>query len=329
MKALVTGGGGFLGGAIVRLLLAKGAQVRVLARGEYPELAALGADCRRGSIEDPKAVSAACGGCDTVFHAAAKVGMWGPYKEFYAANVEGTANLLAAAKAAGAARFVFTSTPSVIFPGGDVEGWNESSPYPEKFDSFYARTKALAEKLVLAADSPLFSTVSLRPHLVWGPGRDHMISTIIEKGKAGRLRRIGDFNRLIDVTYIDDAARAHWLAAERLRPGAACAGKAYFISQGDPRPNWDIVNMILAAAGIPPVTRKVPYAAARAAAAALEAFWRLTGARGEPPLTLFVLQQLTCAHWFDISAARRDLGYGPEVSVEEGMRRLGEWLRRG
>ena len=329
MKALVTGGGGFLGGALVRLLLSKGAQVRVLARGSYPELKALGVDCVQGSVADEDADMRACLGCDTVFHVAAKVGMWGRYEDFYNANVLGTANLLAAAKAAGAARFVFTSTPSVVYPGGgrDVNGWDESAPYPGKFDSYYAETKARAERLVLKANATRLATVSLRPHLVWGPGRDHMIATIIERGRAGRLKRIGDFNKLIDVTYIDDAARAHWLAAEKLSPGAACAGRAYFISQGDPRPNWDVVNLILAAAGVPPVTKTMPYAAARAAAAIMETLWRLARARTEPPLTLFVLQQLTTAHWFNISAARRDLGYSPEVSIEEGMRRLGEWLK--
>ncbi|OGR64156.1 MAG: 3-beta hydroxysteroid dehydrogenase [Elusimicrobia bacterium GWB2_63_22] len=330
MKALVTGGGGFLGGALVRLLLSKGAQVRVLARGSYPELKALGVDCVQGSVADEDADMRACLGCDTVFHVAAKVGMWGRYEDFYNANVLGTANLLAAAKAAGAARFVFTSTPSVVYPGGgrDVNGWDESAPYPKKFDSYYAETKARAERLVLKANATHFSTVSLRPHLVWGPGRDHMIATIIERGRAGRLKRIGGFNKLIDVTYIDDAARAHWLAAERLCPGAPCAGKAYFISQGDPRPNWDIVNMILAAAGIPPVTKTMPYAAARAAAAVLEAAWRFARLKTEPPLTTFVLQQLTTAHWFNISAARRDLGYAPGLTIEEGLRRLGEWLKR-
>lgn len=328
MKALVTGGGGFLGGAIARLLLDRGVQVRDLSRGEYPELAALGVDCVKGSVADPPAAAEACRGCDTVFHVAAKVGMWGRYEDFYRDNAAGTETLLKAAKEAGVRKFVFTSTPSVVYPGGggDVEGWDESAPYPGRSDSHYAATKALAEKAVLAADSPSFSTVALRPHLVWGPGRDHMVAAIIARGRAGRLRRIGAFNKLIDTTYIDDAAAAHWLAAERLAPGAPCAGKAYFISQGDPRPNWDVVNMILAAAGLPPVTRSVPYPAARAAAAVLETLWKISGAKGEPPLTCFVLQQLTTAHWFDISAARRDLGYAPSVPLEEGMRRLAAWL---
>ncbi len=331
MKALVTGGGGFLGGAIVRLLLSKGAAVRVLARGEYPELEALGVECLRGSVADPAAAASACAGRDTVFHAAARVGMWGRYEDFYRDNTTGTETLLAAARGAGVEKFIFTSTPSVVYPAGgaDVEGWDESAPYPESSDSHYAATKALAEKAVLSANGPNFSTAALRPHLVWGPGRDHMVATIVARGRAGKIRRIGSFNKLIDTTYIDDAANAHWLAAERLAPGAACAGKAYFISQGDPRPNWDIVNLILEAAGAPPVTTSIPYPAARAAAAILETAWRLSGAKSEPPLTRFVLSQLTTAHWFDISAARRDLAYSPSVTIEEGMRRLAAWLRPG
>jgi nucleoside-diphosphate-sugar epimerase len=328
VKALVTGGGGFLGGAIVELLLAKGASVRCLARGEYPELAKLGVECLRGDVNDKAAAALACKDRDTVFHAAAKVGMWGRYEDFYSTNVDGTANLLAAAKAAGVSRFVFTSTPSVVFAGGDVEGWDESAPYAAKFDSYYAETKAKAEQLVLAANSPGFSTASIRPHLVWGPGHDHMISRIIAQGKAGKVKRIGSFNKPIDTTYIDDAAAAHWLAAEKLSSGAACAGKAYFISQGDPRPNWDIINMILAAAGAAPVTKTIPYGIACSAAAALEAVWRLAGINSEPPLTRFVLQQLTRAHWFNISAARRDLGYKPGVTIEQGMKRLEQWLKK-
>ncbi len=328
MKALVTGGGGFLGGAIIDLLLSKGAQVRSLARGAYPRLAGLGVECVRGDITDRAAAAEACRGCDTVFHAAAKVGMWGRYEDFYAANVTGTANLLEAAAAAGAARFIFTSSPSVVFNGGDVEGWDETAPYPEKFDSFYAETKAEAERLVLKADSPLFSTAALRPHLVWGPGHDHLISRIVAQGRAGRLRRIGRFNKSVDTTYIADAAMAHWLAAAKLAPGAACAGKPYFITQGAPRPNWDIINMILAAAGTGPVVKTIPYGVARAAAAVLEPAWRLARIKSEPPLTRFVLQQLTTAHWFDISAARRDLGYAPTLTIEQGMVELGHWLRR-
>ena len=214
MKALVTGGGGFLGGAIVDLLLSKGVSVRNLSRGEYPRLAKAGVECVRGDIPDREAAAEACRDRDTVFHVAAKVDMWGRYEDFYETNVNGTANLLSAAKAAGVSRFIFTSTPIVVHVGGDVEGWNETAPYPDNFDSHYAKTKARAEQLALAANSPKFSTIALRPHLVWGPGRDRLVSTIAARGRAGKLRRIGGFNKLIDTTYIDDAALAHWLAAE-------------------------------------------------------------------------------------------------------------------
>ena len=316
-----------MGGAVVELLLAKGATVRILSRGEYPRLKKSGIECLRGDIAAPAAAAGACRGCDTVFHVAAKVGMWGRYGDFYETNVDGTANLLKAAKTAGVSRFVFTSSPSVVFTGGDVEGWDETAPYPVKFDSYYAETKAIAEQLALAANSPQFSTVALRPHLVWGPGHNHLISGIVSRGRAGKLRRIGGFNKLIDTTYITDAALAHWLAAEKLFPGAACAGKAYFISQGDPRPNWDIINMILAAAGTAPVTKTIPYGLAYTAAAAMETAWRLARIKNEPPLTGFVLRQLTTAHWFNISAARRDLGYLPGVTIGQGMKRLEEWFQ--
>jgi nucleoside-diphosphate-sugar epimerase len=327
MKALVTGGGGFLGGAVIELLLARGVSVRNMSRGEYLGLGKLGVECVRGDIADREAAAAACRGCDTVFHVAAKVGMWGRYADFYKTNVTGTAQLLEAAKAEGVSSFIFTSSPSVVFAGGDVEGWDETAPYPENFDSYYAKTKALAEQLALKANSPQLATIALRPHLVWGPGHDHLIAGIAARGKAGKLRRIGGFNKLIDTTYITDAAMAHWLAAQKLSPGAACAGKAYFISQGDPRPNWDIINMILEAAGTVPVTKTIPYGAARAAAAVMETAWRLARVKNEPPLTLFVLKQLTTAHWFDISAARRDLGYNPGITIEQGMKNLKAWFK--
>lgn len=328
MKALVTGGGGFLGKAIVKLLLSKGYSVRSFSRGAYPELGKAGVECLQGGLADPAALARACQGVEIVFHAAAKAGIWGPYKEFYETNVSGTQNLLAAAKAAGVSKFVFTSSPSVIFPGGDVEGWDEKAPYPASFDSAYAETKALAEQLVLAANSPVFATVALRPHLIWGPGHDQLVSTLVTHAKSVSLKRIGDFNKLIDTTYIDNAALAHLCAAEKLSPGSPCAGRAYFISQGDPRPNWDIINLILGAAGTGPVTRKMPYPLARASAAFMETAWKLARVKTEPPLTSFVLQQLTSAHWFDISAARRDLGYKPEVTIEQGIQKLREWFKK-
>jgi nucleoside-diphosphate-sugar epimerase len=279
-------------------------------------------------VADADAVLAAARDRDVVFHVAAKVGLWGKAADYERVNVRGTENVLAACRKAGVRRLVFTGSPSVVFDGRDVEGWDESAPYARRFDSDYSRTKAISENLVLKADGADLSTVSLRPHLVWGPGENHIVSRIVSRGKAGKLRRIAGYDKLVDTTYIDDAVEAHFLAALRLAPGSAVSGKAYFISQGDPRPLWWVVNGILEASGVPPVTRAVPRPLAYAAATLLEGAYRLAGIEKEPRLTRFLVSQLSTAHWFDISAARRDLGYRPQVSLEEGMRRLKEGLAR-
>jgi nucleoside-diphosphate-sugar epimerase len=332
MNALVTGGGGFLGGAIVRRLRARGDAVRSLSRGRYPDLDALGVTQHQGDVADAGAVAEAAAGCDIVFHVAAKAGAHGRYTEYYRANVTGTGNVLAACRRHGVRRLVYTSSPSVVFNGRDMEGVDESVPYPPHYDAHYPRTKALAEQLVLWANGPDLATVSLRPHLIWGPGDNHLVPRIIARARAGRLRRVGNTSKLIDSTYIDNAADAHLLAADRLAPGSPVAGKAYFLSQGEPVPLWGLVNRILAAAGLPPVTRSVPYAAAYVTGCALEAAYAVLRLRGEPPMTRFLSRELSTAHWFDLSAARRDLGYEPGVSLDEGLRRLAKsfengWLR--
>jgi nucleoside-diphosphate-sugar epimerase len=328
MNALVTGGGGFLGSAIVRLLLARGDRVRSLARGDYPELTALGVDQVRGDVADAQAVVRAVEGCDVVFHVAARAGIWGPLEEYVRANVEGTRNVVEACRARGVRRLVHTSSPSVVFDGRDMEGADESAPYASRFESPYPATKAQAERLVLAANSAELATVALRPHLIWGPGDNHLIPRIVARARAGRLRRIGRRDPLVDSVYIDNAAEAHVLAADRLAaPGAPAAGRAYFISQGDPRPLWELVGGILRAAGLPPVRRRVPRGLALAAGAALEAGYRTLHLKGEPPMTRFLAHQLATAHWFNIAAARRDLGYQPRVSIEEGLRRLERWFQ--
>ena len=328
MKALVTGGGGFIGRAVIKRLLEAGWKVRSLARGRYLDLLEMGVEARQGDVSDFPAVASAAAGCDAVFHVAGKVGLWGTYPEFRKANVLGTENVVRACRERGVKRLVFTGSPSVVFDGTDIEGVDERAPYPKRFDSLYSRTKAEAERIVLAADSPELSTVSLRPHLVWGPGENHIVSRILAQGRAGVLKRIGDFDKTVDTTYIDDAAEAHLLAAEALSAGKA-RGKAYFISSGDPRPLWSIVNGMLAAAGLPPVEARVPYRVATGAAWLSEGFYRALGIKEEPRLTRFLVHQLTTAHWFDISAARRDLGYAPKVTIEEGLARLSAWLKAG
>ncbi len=320
MKALVTGGGGFLGGAIVRALVARGDSVRSLARSDYSELRDLGVETVRGDLADPVATARAVEGCDVVFHVAARAGVWGKYADYYRANVEGTQNVVAACRSAGVRRLVFTSSPSVVFNGRDMEGVDESVPYPAHHEAPYPATKALAERLVLAANGPDLAVVALRPHLIWGPGDNHLVPRII--ARARRLRRIGLESKLIDATYIDNAADAHLLAADRLAPGSAIAGRPYFIAQGEPIPVWDLVNRILAAAHLPPVERSVSPRLAYLAGAICEGVYRAFRLQSEPPMTRFVARELSTAHWFNLDAARRDLGYSPRVSMEEGLRRL-------
>lgn len=328
-RALVTGGGGFLGRAIVQRLRARGDAVRTLARGDYPELRALGAEPFRGDVADPDAVRRAVEGCDVVYHVAAKAGIWGPFDEYYRCNVEGTRHILDACRALGVRRLVYTSSPSVVFDGRDVAGVDESIPYASRYETAYPQTKAEAERLVLAAHGAQLATTALRPHLIWGPGDNHLIPRLIARARAGRLRRIGRTDHLVDAIYIDNAADAHVLAADRLALGAdsPVGGKAYFLSQGEPWPLWKLINGILAAADLPPVDRTVPRPVAYLAGALLETTYRLLRRADEPPMTRFLAHQLSTAHWFDITAARRDLGYAPAVSTEEGLRRLAESFR--
>ncbi|NLO92254.1 MAG: NAD-dependent epimerase/dehydratase family protein, partial [Elusimicrobia bacterium] len=257
MIVLVTGAGGFLGGALARLLKHKGLQVRGYVRRPCPELEKEGIELFQGDINDEHALRAACAGCGAVFHTAAKVGVWGKRQDYFRANVDGTRNVINACLGENVPRLVFTSSPSVVFDGRDIAGWNESAAYPQVFDSDYSESKAQAEKLVLAANSPRLATVALRPHLMWGPGSDKLMATLIATAKAGHLRRVDGYNKLVDTTYVQDDAEAHYLAAMKLDPGAPARGKAYFISQGDPRPLWDIANMVLDCAGMPPVTKSM------------------------------------------------------------------------
>lgn len=322
MKALVTGGGGFLGGAIVRRLIDRGWQVRSFSRGTYPGLEAAGVDVVQGDLSDRGAVFAAVRGMDIVFHAGAKAGYWGRYEDYYLANVLGTKHVVDACRELGVRKLVYTSSPSVVFDGRDMEGVDETVPRAWSHKSYYSETKSIAERLVIASNGAELATVALRPHLIWGPGDTQIIPRLVARAKAGQLRRIGEKPCRVDSTYIDNAADAHILAAERLEAGAPAAGKSYFISNGEPMPLWDLINAILEAAGAPRVDKSVPAWAAWTAGLALEAVYSGLNLQGEPRMTRFLASELSTAHWFDISAARRDLGYQPKVSVAEGLSRL-------
>jgi len=327
LRALVTGGGGFLGGAIVEQLIARGNSVRTFARKDYPALTAMGVNHVCGDLLDPSAVHDACDGCDVVFHVAAKSGIWGSYDDYHAPNVRGTQNVIAACRRLGVGRLVYTSSPSVIFHGRSIRGVDESFPYPKRYVSNYSATKAVAERAVLAANSEALCTIALRPHLIWGPGDNHMLPRFVTQARAGKLRRLGSGQNRIDTTYIEDAARAHLLADDALRRNPRSRGRAFFISQDDPRPIWDIINGMLAAAGVSPVSRSAPRWVGWTAGAVFEAIHTILRIQREPRLTRFVASVLYTDHWFDISAAREELGYHPTISIEEGMKRLERWMK--
>ena len=326
---LVTGGGGFLGSALVRRLLAEGHRVRSFARGAYPELEALGVEVVRGDLTDAAAVRGACAGCQLVFHNAARAAVWGRYDAFYGPNVAGTRNVLQACRVEGVTRLVFTSTASVVFGRADIRGGDESLPYPRRQASPYAATKAEAERLVLAADGSALRTLAIRPHLIWGPGDTQIVPRIVAQARAGKVVRVGDGTNVVDTTYIDNAVDAHLLAARALLGNPRASGRPYFISNGEPANLWRLIDRILTAAGLPPVRRSVPAPLAVALGALVGEVHVRLHRPGEPRLTRFLAEELSTSHWFDIGAARRELGYEPAVSLEEGLRRLGEWLRAG
>ena len=319
---LVTGGGGFLGGAVVRQLLARGDSVRSLQRSDVPALRDLGVEIVQADLADVEAVFAAAKNCDAILHIGAKAGIWGPYADYHQANVIGTANVIEACRRHRIQRLVYTSTPSVIHGGGDIEGVDESAPLATHFETAYPATKAKAERMVIEANGSELATVALRPHLIWGPGDPQLVGRILSRAKAGRLRLVGGGMKLIDSVYIDNAAHAHLLALDCLAPGSSCAGKAYFITQGEPMPQRDLINGILKAGGLPPCDKSISPKAAYAVGAAMEFIWRMLGRTDEPMMTRFLARQLATAHWYDISAAGRDLNYAPLVSVSEGLARL-------
>jgi nucleoside-diphosphate-sugar epimerase len=328
MKILVTGGGGFLGQSICRQLVARGHVVRSMNRQHYPALDAIGVEQRSADIASLDLVIEAAAGVDAIIHSAGRVGAWGRVEDYYETNVRGTDNVLAACELNGIDKLVLTSSPSVVHDGGDLEGVDESVSYATHFSSAYAQTKALAEQRVLAANSAQLATVALRPHFVWGPGDPNLLPRILGRARRGQLRLIGDVAKKIDTVYVDNAAEAHVLAVEKLEVGSPIAGKVYFISQGEPITHEALVSSWLKADGFPPETRHVPLGVARFLGAALETIYRTLGISSEPPLTRFMVEQLSTSHWFNIDAARRDLGYAPRVSTAEGLARLSQHLAR-
>jgi nucleoside-diphosphate-sugar epimerase len=327
-KVLVTGGGGFVGLAIVKNAIARGLECVVVGRNTYPEVEKLGARCFCGDIRDLSFLQQACKGVDTVFHVAALAGIWGPWSDYYSINVQGTDNVIAACRKNDIPRLVYTSTPSVVFNRDHIEGGDERLPYPEKYLCNYARSKVMAEKSVLDANSKNLLTCALRPHLIWGPGDPHLIPRLLQKGRSGELKKIGSSTNLVDISYVDNVAHAHMLAALNLSGSAIAAGKAYFVSQGEPVNLWSWINELFIRVGIKPVEGKVSFAAAYTVGAVLESWHSLFCRKKEPRMTRFLAEQLAKSHYFSIAAIERDLGYSPCISNVDGMNNLVHWIEQ-
>lgn len=337
---LVTGASGFIGLAITQALVARGHRVVALNRSAPAELVALEREGHvrivRADLADKDAVVAAAAGTEGVFHVAGRPGLVGRYADFYDANVRGTEHVLHAMRTHRIEKLVHTSTPSVVHQGGDLEGGDESLPYAAHFASAYPETKAIAERAVLAAngadlgEGKRLCAVAIRPHLVWGPGDPNFAPRILSRARAGRLALVGGGYKKVDATHLDSAVHAHLCAFDRLTPGAACAGKPYFVAQGEPMPLRELVFRFLRAAGLPERARSIPLPVALALGSVVETTFRVFRPGAEPPLTRFVAEQLGTAHWYRLDAAKRDLGYAPPLTTDEGFRRLAEhWRAHG
>ena len=310
------------GGDPAAALLGRGDEVVLLHRGESP----VDTPQVRGDVRDPDLVRRAVEGCDAVVHAAAKVGIVGAWDDFRAINVDGTANVIAAARELGVSRVVHVSTPSVAHAGHSLVGAAADPPVTGRTDAHYAESKAIAERLALGAASDALPIVAIRPHLVWGPGDTQLVGRIVERARAGRLALVGGGTALIDTTYLDNAASALVAALDTAVPGAACIGRAYVIANGEPRPIRELIEGILRAAGVAATPRVVPLRLATGVGSIVEKVWARVKPDEEPPLTRFLAEQLGTAHWFDPRPARDDLRWTPTVTIDEGLDRLAAWF---
>jgi len=328
-RIFVTGAGGFLGKALCQFLRSADINVVGYARGDYPELTAMGVTMVKGDLCEHESLYNALSGCDVVFHVASKAGVWGDKQSYFKPNVDGTENIINACKALNIKRLIYTSTPSVTFSGVDEEGIDESAPYAKQFLNFYGLSKAIAEQKVLSNNSESMKTVALRPHLIWGPGDRHLVPRVLERAKTGKLKLVGKNDKLVDTIYIDNAVYAHLLAAVELNAHQSkCAGKAYFLSNDEPIYMAAMLNKILACQNLPAVSKRVPASLAYAVGTLLEWSYLALRKQDEPIMTRFVAKQLSTSHYFNISAAKLDLSYSALVSIDQGMYLLKQSLNQ-
>lgn len=323
LKFVVTGGGGFVGKALCKRLVSMGHQVHSLSRKLYAEHQSMGVQAHACDLAqiNPKTLANLFSGAQAVFHVAAKIDMWGSYDDFYRANVLATQNVIDACKLAEVKKLIFTSSPSVIACPKDLCGVDESFPYPERFEAFYPLTKAEAEKLVLAANSSELKTIALRPKLIFGPGDTNLIPHVVAKAKSGKLKRIGDGLNLTDLTFIDDCVEAHILAWQALDKNPAACGKTYFISQGEPVKLWEWIDQVLMRSGMRPLKSAVPEKIARLVAFLAESICKYVLPGKEPFLSRFLISEMCRDHYFNIAAAKRELGYAPRYTVAQALER--------
>ena len=326
-KALVTGGGGFVGKAIVERLVKLGVQTTVVGRHHYPEIELLGGNCIVGNINDIELMNNATDGVDIVFHVAALAGIWGSWREYYTTNVLGTEVVVGSCRKNNVPMLVYTSTPSVVFNRADIKGGDERLAYADEYLCHYAKSKVMAERTVLGANTTTLLTCAIRPHLIWGPGDPHLLPRLLESGRKNILKRVGDGSNLVDISYIDNVAHAHILAAKNLSETGTAAGKPYFISQGEPVNLWDWINELFVAMDIDKVQASLSFPVAYRLGGVLEAIYKMIRLKKEPQMTRFLAEQLAKSHYFSIENAQKDLGYQPVISTAEGLRRTVQWLK--
>ncbi len=321
MKILVTGGTGFLGSQLIIKLLQNGHQVVGLSRK-----APTPAPCAwiESDLSQDAELERKVRDVEVIFHTASKVGMWGDAADFDRTNIQGTCNLLLAAQNAKIKYFIYTSTPSVVFGRNHLCGVDEKTPYPKKFLTHYARSKATAEQLVLKANGQgELKTTALRPHLIYGEGDPHLLPNILSAAKAKRLKIIGKGDNLIDVIYVHNAVQAHIQAMHELMNQAKNSGKAYFISQEKPVLCWEFINQLLALHAVPPIKATVPLSLAYMLGAMIELIYTLFKIKSTvPPMTRFIALQLGKSHYFNTQRARADFYYAPLFTIEESLARM-------
>lgn len=325
---LVTGASGMLGREVVFALLRAGYTVRAFQRGDAQIKQALPAHLRdrfsqvRGSLTDRGAVEQALAGVDGVIHLAAKVSVVGDWEEYRLVNVEGTRTLLETAQGLGIGKFLHTSSPSAAHSGSSIVGEGNPPASPGKARGNYARSKAESELLALSYNSDCFWVGVLRPHLVWGPGDTQLVERVLERAAAGRLPLLNEGSAMVDSLYIDNAADAFVRGYQRLED---IRGIPLVITNGQPRPVMEIIAGMCLACGVKPPAYSVPAPVAYGAGLVMERLWKVFAPGEIPPLTSFLAEQLSTAHWFDQRQTQTLLDWTPAISLEEGYRRLGEF----